>query len=106
MVTRDGKQLVRQTSVAGQSAKPQVRHKVSPLRQRVIGDMELGMQKDPPRHHGHIAGQDVAHLDGSVRLRGALFQYSGQVLSGVPVPHEEWPRRCGRTAACERRRCQ
>jgi len=41
MVTRDGKQLARQSSVAGQSAKPQARHKVSPLRQRMIGDMEL-----------------------------------------------------------------
>ena len=41
MVTRDGKQLAREGRVTCQIAKPQAKHKVSPLRQRMIRDMEL-----------------------------------------------------------------
>lgn len=41
MVTRDGKQLARKSKKTSQTAKPRARHKVSPLRQRMIGDMEL-----------------------------------------------------------------
>jgi integrase/recombinase XerD len=41
MVTRDGKQLARESKETGQIAKPEAKHKVSPLRQRMIRDMEL-----------------------------------------------------------------
>ena len=41
MVTKDGKQSARESSVAAKIAKPQARHKVSPLLQRMIRDMEL-----------------------------------------------------------------
>jgi len=60
MVTRDGKQLARQSSVAGQSAKPQARHKVSPLRQRMIGDMELA---------GYTPGTQQAYVGAVVKLQ-------------------------------------
>jgi site-specific recombinase XerD len=60
MVTRDGKQLARQSSVAGQSAKPQARHKVSPLRQRMIGDMDLA---------GYTPGTQQAYIGAVVKLQ-------------------------------------
>jgi len=41
MVTRDGKQWASERKESGQSAKPQAKRKVSPLRQRMIRDMEL-----------------------------------------------------------------
>jgi hypothetical protein len=41
MVTRDNKQLVRESKVTCQTAKPKAKDKVSPLRQRMIRDMEL-----------------------------------------------------------------
>jgi site-specific recombinase XerD len=60
MVTRDGKQLARQNSVAGQSATPQARHKVSPLRQRMIGDMELA---------GYTPGTQQNYIAAVVKLQ-------------------------------------
>jgi hypothetical protein len=41
MVTREGKQLARESKVTCQIAKPKAKDKVSPLRQRMIRDMEL-----------------------------------------------------------------
>ncbi len=41
MVTRDGKQWARERKETGQVAKPQAKHRVSPLRERMIRDMEL-----------------------------------------------------------------
>ena len=41
MVTRDGKQLARESKETCQIAKPETKHKVSPLRKRMISDMEL-----------------------------------------------------------------
>jgi len=41
MVTRDGKQLAREIKETCQIAKPEAKHKVSPLRKRMIRDMEL-----------------------------------------------------------------
>jgi integrase/recombinase XerD len=60
MVTRDGKQLARENSVAGQSAKPQARHKVSPLRQRMIDDMELA---------GYTPGTQQTYIGAVVKLQ-------------------------------------
>ena len=60
MVTRDGKQLARESSVAHQSAKPQARHKVSPLRQRMIGDMELA---------GYTPGTQQNYIGAVVKLQ-------------------------------------
>jgi len=41
MVTRDGKQLARESKETCRIAKPEAKHKVSPLRKRMISDMEL-----------------------------------------------------------------
>ena len=41
MVTRDTKQLARESKVTRHTAKPKAKPKVSPLRQRMIRDMEL-----------------------------------------------------------------
>jgi integrase/recombinase XerD len=41
MVTRDGKQLACESKETGPIAKPEAKHKVSPLRKRMIRDMEL-----------------------------------------------------------------
>lgn len=41
MVTGDDRQLARESKETGQIAKPEAKHKVSPLRQRMIRDMEL-----------------------------------------------------------------
>ena len=60
MVTRDGKQLARENSVARKSAKPQARHKVSPLRQRMIGDMELA---------GYTQGTQRRYIGAVVKLQ-------------------------------------
>ena len=60
MVTRDGKQLARENSMARQSAKPQTRHKVSPLRQRMIDDMELA---------GYTPGTQQTYIGAVVKLQ-------------------------------------
>jgi integrase/recombinase XerD len=60
MVTRDGKQLARENSVAGQSAKPQARPKISSLRQRIISDMELA---------GYTPGTQQAYIGAVVKLQ-------------------------------------
>ena len=60
MVTRDGKQLACQSSVAGQSATLQAGHKVSPLRQRMIGDMELA---------GYTPGTQQNYIGAVVKLQ-------------------------------------
>jgi integrase/recombinase XerD len=60
MVTRDGKQLARENSVAGQSAKPQARPKISSLRQRMISDMELA---------GYTPGTQQAYIGAVVKLQ-------------------------------------
>lgn len=60
MVTRDAKQWARQSSMAHQSAKPQARHKVSPLRQRMIGDMELA---------GYTPGTQQTYIGAVVKLQ-------------------------------------
>jgi integrase len=60
MVTRDGKQWARQRSLARQNAKPQARPKVSPLRQRMIGDMELA---------GYTPGTQQTYLGAVVKLQ-------------------------------------
>ena len=60
MVTKDGKQLARESSVARQSAKPQARHKVSLLRQRMIGDMELA---------GYTPGTQQTFIGAVVKLQ-------------------------------------
>lgn len=60
MVTRDGKQWASESSVARQSAKPQARHKVSPLRQRMIGDMELA---------GYTPGTQQTYIGAVVKLQ-------------------------------------
>ena len=41
MVTKDGKQSARESKETCQIAKPESKHKVSPLRKRMIRDMEL-----------------------------------------------------------------
>jgi hypothetical protein len=41
MVTRDNKQLTRESKETCQTAKPEAKPKVSPLRKRMIRDMEL-----------------------------------------------------------------
>ena len=60
MVTRDGKQLARENSVARQSAKPQARPKISSLRQRMIDDMELA---------GYTPGTQQAYIGAVVKLQ-------------------------------------
>jgi hypothetical protein len=60
MVTREGKQSARKNSVARQSAKPQARHKVSPLRQRMICDMELA---------GYTPGTQQTYIGAVVKLQ-------------------------------------
>jgi integrase/recombinase XerD len=60
MVTRDSKQWARQSSGARQSAKPQARPKVSPLRQRMIGDMELA---------GYTPGTQQTYIGAVVKLQ-------------------------------------
>jgi len=60
MVTKDGKQSARKNSVARQSPKPQTRHKVSPLRQRMIDDMELA---------GYTPGTQQTYIGAVVKLQ-------------------------------------
>ena len=60
MVTKNGKQLARESSVAGQIAKSHAKHKVSPLRQRMIRDMELA---------GHTPGTQRTYIGAVVKLQ-------------------------------------
>ena len=60
MVTRDGKQLAREGRVTCQIAKPQAKHKVSPLRQRMIRDMELA---------GFTPGTQQTYIGAVVKLQ-------------------------------------
>jgi integrase/recombinase XerD len=60
MVTRDGKQLARESKVTGHTAKPKAKPKVSPLRQRMIGDMELA---------GYTPGTQQTYIGAVVKLQ-------------------------------------
>ena len=60
MVTKDGKQWGGERKKTGQSGKPQARPKVSPLRQRMIGDMELA---------GLAGGTQQAYIGAVVKLQ-------------------------------------
>jgi len=60
MVTRDGKQLARESKETCQIAKPQAKHKVSPLRQRMIRDMELA---------GFTPGTQQTYIGAVVKLQ-------------------------------------
>ena len=60
MVTREVKQSAHKNSVARQSPKPQTRHKVSPLRQRMISDMELA---------GYTPGTQQSYIGAVVKLQ-------------------------------------
>ena len=60
MVTRDGKQLVRESKETCQIAKPEAKHKVSPLRKRMIRDMELA---------GFTPGTQQTYIGAVVKLQ-------------------------------------
>ena len=60
MVTRDGKQLARESKETCQIAKPEAKHKVSPLRQRMIRDMELA---------GYTGGTQQTYIGAVVKLQ-------------------------------------
>ena len=60
MVTRDGKQLARQSKETCQIAKPEAKHKVSPLRKRMIRDMELA---------GFTGGTQQTYIGAVVKLQ-------------------------------------
>ena len=60
MVTKDIKQLARESKVTGQTTKPEATHKVSPLRQRMIRDMELA---------GHTPGTQRTYIGAVVKLQ-------------------------------------
>jgi site-specific recombinase XerD len=60
MVTRDNKQLARESKVTGQTAKPKAKPKVSPLRQRMIRDMELA---------GFTPGTQQTYIGAVVKLQ-------------------------------------
>ena len=60
MVTRDGKQLARESKETCQIAKPEAKHKVSPLRKRMISDMELA---------GFTGGTQQTYIGAVVKLQ-------------------------------------
>ena len=60
MVTRDGKQLARESKETCQIAKPEAKHKVSPLRKRMIRDMELA---------GFTGGTQQTYIGAVVKLQ-------------------------------------
>ena len=60
MVTRDGKQLARESKETCQIAKPEAKHKVSPLRKRMICDMELA---------GFTGGTQQTYIGAVVKLQ-------------------------------------
>ncbi|MHC4463810.1 MAG: tyrosine-type recombinase/integrase [Planctomycetota bacterium] len=60
MATRDGKQWAREHRVTGQIAKPQAKPKVSPLRQRMIRDMELA---------GYTPGTQQTYIGAVIKLQ-------------------------------------
>ncbi len=60
MVTRDGKQLARENKETCQIAKPEAKHKVSPLRKRMIRDMDLA---------GFTGGTQQTYIGAVVKLQ-------------------------------------
>ena len=60
MVTKDGKLSARESRVAGQTAKPKAKPKVSPLRQRMIRDTELA---------GFTPGTQQTYIGAVVKLQ-------------------------------------
>ena len=60
MVTRDGKQLAREGKETSQIAKPEAKHKVSPLRKCMIRDMELA---------GYTGGTQQTYIGAVVKLQ-------------------------------------
>jgi len=60
MVPRDNKQLARESKVICQTAKPQAKPKVSPLRERMIRDMELA---------GYTPGTRQTYIGAVVKLQ-------------------------------------
>ena len=60
MATRNGKQLARESKETCQIAKPEAKHKVSPLRKRMISDMELA---------GFTGGTQQTYIGAVVKLQ-------------------------------------
>ncbi len=60
MVTRDGKQLARESKETCHIAKPEAKHKVSPLRKRMIRDMDLA---------GFTGGTQQTYIGAVVKLQ-------------------------------------
>ena len=60
MVTRDTKELARESKVTRHTAKPKTKPKVSPLRQRMIGDMELA---------GYTPGTQQTYIGAVIKLQ-------------------------------------
>ena len=76
MVTRDGKQLARESKETCQIAKPQAKQKVSPLRKRMIRDMELAGHRLISMDESHVTLKYKDHDTGqwkTERLEGVQF---------------------------------